>query len=197
MVLATVLSGGKHGSSSEREKRPIRDRRGFCNRSPPTALGLHGTIEHCVRQLNDDQIWWRPRSDMNSVGNLLLHLAGNLRQRFLSDIGGTPSVRDRFAEFTERGAITRDDLLRRIHDAVGQADELLATVTVDRLREGRQYEVTAGTIATTVEALVLRTLMHLAGHTQEIVFIAHLQLGEKYGFKNPAGVPPTMRGGTS
>jgi hypothetical protein len=30
--------------------------------------------------LPDDQLWWRPNNGSNSVGNLLLHLNGNLRQ---------------------------------------------------------------------------------------------------------------------
>src|SRR4029450_1506676 len=51
-------------------------------------------IEHCVAQLSDEQLWWRPRPDMNSIANLMLHLAGNLRQWIISGIGGAPDVRD-------------------------------------------------------------------------------------------------------
>ena len=76
-------------------------------------------IRHCLDQLDDAQVWWRPREDMNSVGNLLLHLAGNLKQRFGSVIGGEPDVRDRFGEFTERGTIPKGDLLRRFEEAAG------------------------------------------------------------------------------
>ena len=49
-----------------------------------------GTIRHCLVQLDDGQLWRRLCADMNSVGNLVLHLMGNLRQRFLSDVGGEP-----------------------------------------------------------------------------------------------------------
>ena len=38
------------------------------------------TIKHCLNQLSDEQIWWRPAASMNSIGNLLLHVGGNLRQ---------------------------------------------------------------------------------------------------------------------
>ena len=27
------------------------------------------TIRHCVDQLSDEQVWWRPREEMNSIGN--------------------------------------------------------------------------------------------------------------------------------
>ena len=46
------------------------------------------TVKHCLSQLDDGQVWQRPRPAMNSIGNLLLHLCGNLRQRFLSIVGG-------------------------------------------------------------------------------------------------------------
>jgi Protein of unknown function (DUF1572) len=154
-----------------------------------------GTIRHCLAQLDDAQIWWRPRAEMNSIGNLVLHLTGNLQQRYLADIGGEPFDRDRFGEFTERRSIPRDELLRRFHDILDQVDTALAAMPDDLLREHRQYAVTAGTIDGTVQALIFRTLTHLAGHTQEILFMTRLQLGEKYIFQNPAAVPPTMRSG--
>jgi hypothetical protein len=157
--------------------------------------GCVSTIQHCLAQLDDGQIWWRPRAEMNSIGNLVLHLTGNLQQRYLADIGGEPFDRDRFGEFTERRLIPRDDLLRRFLDILDRVDAALAAMTDNRLQEHRQYLVTSGTIAGTVQALVFRTLTHLAGHTQEILFMTRLQLGEQYVFQNPAGVPPTMRSG--
>jgi uncharacterized damage-inducible protein DinB len=151
------------------------------------------TIRHCLTQLDDSQVWWRPHATMNSIGNLVLHLAGNLQHRFLANVGGEPFDRNRFGEFTERRTIPRDELARRIDEVVSRVDALLSNLSPDRLAEHCSYVVTAGTIEGTVQALILRTLMHLAGHTQEIVFMARFQLGERYVFKNPAGVPPSMR----
>jgi hypothetical protein len=155
-----------------------------------------GAIGHCLTQLNDTQIWWRPQQNMNSAGNLVLHLTGNLGQRFLSDIAGEPFHRDRFGEFTERRTIPRDELLQPFSKVVGDVDALLERTPVEWLGDYRQHEVTAGMMDGTVEGIILRTLMHLAGHTQEIVFITRLQLGERYTFRNPAGVPPSMRRGS-
>ena len=76
------------------------------------------TIRHCLTQLDDVEVWWRPQARMNSVGNLVLHFTGNLRQRFLSDVGGEPFDRDRFGEFTERRTIPRNELVERIDDVV-------------------------------------------------------------------------------
>ena len=131
-----------------------------------------GTIRHCLAQLDDGQIWWRPQANMNSIGNLVLHLDGNVRHRILSDIGGEPFDRDRFGEFTERRAVPRDELLRRIDELLRLVDAKLGVMPTNRLSEPVQYVVTAGTMHGTVQGLILRALSHFAGHTQEILFMA-------------------------
>src|SRR3954463_10285899 len=74
-------------------------------------------LKHCLLQLTDEQIWWRDASQMNSIGNLMLHLCGNLRQWIIAGLGNATDNRNRSAEFTERGPIPEDELLRRV-DAV-------------------------------------------------------------------------------
>src|SRR5438045_3716806 len=75
-------------------------------------------IEHCVRQLSDDDVWWRPREEMNSIGNVLLHLSGNLRQWIVAGVGGAADVRDRPGEFAERQAIPREQLMATLRATV-------------------------------------------------------------------------------
>src|SRR6185312_10301828 len=59
-------------------------------------------IAACANKLSDDDIWWRPNDTSNSIGNLLLHLSGNVRQWIVSGVGGAPDARDRPREFAER-----------------------------------------------------------------------------------------------
>ena len=80
------------------------------------------TIKHCLGQLSDDQVWQRPHASMNSIGNLLLHLCGNLRWKFRAVIGGLPDDRDRPREFSERGPIPKAELLRRLDEVVAATD---------------------------------------------------------------------------
>ena len=42
----------------------------------------------CLSSLPEEEIWKRPNSHSNSVGNLILHLCGNARQWIISGIGG-------------------------------------------------------------------------------------------------------------
>src|SRR5437763_5438710 len=75
-------------------------------------------IKHCLRQLNDEQIWRRPHPSLNSIGNLTLHLCGNLRQWIVAGIGGAADIRDRPAEFAERGPVPKTDLLFKLEEVV-------------------------------------------------------------------------------
>ena len=78
-------------------------------------------ITAAMDELTDDQIWWRPNEASNSVGNLVLHLTGNLQQFIGVVLGGSKFVRDRDAEFRRRD-VPRDELLGQI-DATRAAVE--------------------------------------------------------------------------
>ncbi len=135
-----------------------------------------GRIEHCVGQLNDEQIWWRPHGSMNSVGNILLPLVDNLRQWVVSGVGGVPDTRDRPAEFAERGPIPRAELLGRLGAVVAEADAALAALDEARLLEPRRIQGFDETALTGIR----ESLTHLSGHTQEIIYVTRSQLGDEY-----------------
>jgi hypothetical protein len=150
-------------------------------------------IRHCLGQLDDGQVWWRPREEMNSIGNLLLHLTGNLTQRFSSEIGGEPDRRDRPAEFSDRGSVPRGELLRRFDEAAGRADRVLAGLGPDGLLENRRSQRLDGTVEKSVMGIVFQTLNHLNGHAQEILQMTRSQLGSSYKFRQPEGVQPRTK----
>src|ERR1044071_9073573 len=68
-------------------------------------------IERCLEKLTDEQIWWRANEQSNSIGNLILHLCGNARQWNVCGVGSQPDSRNRDAEFAQRDAIARNELL--------------------------------------------------------------------------------------
>ncbi len=144
------------------------------------------TIRHCVNQLDDAQVWWRPNERMNSIGNLLLHLTGNISQRMLSLIGGEPDARNRDQEFAERQAISKTQLLAAFDEVIRRTDAMLASLPTERLLETRRYRMLVGEVEGTLVRLILQTLVHLGGHTQEIVAFTRLQLGDRYQFQKSA-----------
>jgi hypothetical protein len=148
----------------------------------------HERLIHCLNQLNDQQIWWRPREDMNSIANIILHLCGNMRQWIVAVVPGTPDTRDRPREFAERSFITRDDLLRRLRAVVVEADAVLAGAEAVLL-EPRTVQGSAETVL----SAVFESVAHLNGHMQEVVYITRMQLGPAYKF---AWVPTPEQGGS-
>ena len=137
-----------------------------------------GKIKHCLDQLTDEQVWWRSHASLNSIGNLILHLCGNVRQWVVAGLGGAADLRDRPAEFTERGPIPKADLLGKLDSVVGEAKEVLGKLTARQLLEARRiqgFDVTG-------LAAIFDSVPHFRGHTQEIVHLTRLQLGDAYKF---------------
>src|SRR5262245_36277398 len=69
---------------------------------------------YAVEALPADALWWRPNEQSNSVGNLLLHLTGNIRHWIVSGVAGAPSSRNRAAEFAERSGQSAAELLAEL-----------------------------------------------------------------------------------
>ncbi len=136
-------------------------------------------IEHCLGQLSEPQVWQRPQPALNSVGNLLLHLCGNLRQWVVAGLGGAPDVRDRPAEFTERGPIPKEELRRRLREVVGEARGVLARQTARQWLAARRIQ---GFDVTGLGAL-FSSVPHFRGHTQEIVHMTRSLLGDSYRYQ--------------
>ena len=76
------------------------------------------TIHALVDPLTEEQIWTNPYPYGNSIGNLVLHLTGNLNYYFGTEMGGTGYVRNRPLEFAETSRIPKDELLKRFDDAI-------------------------------------------------------------------------------
>lgn len=147
-------------------------------------------IKHCLGQLTDEQVWWRPQEQLNSIGNLILHLSGNVRQWIVAGIGGAADVRDRPREFSEREMIPREELLGRLNAVVSAATAALAKMTAEellRVRRIQGFEVSG-------LGAIFDSVPHFKGHTQEIICLTRMQLGERYRFE---WIPKTTEEGAS
>jgi hypothetical protein len=136
-------------------------------------------INHCLNQLTDEQVWYRSQPSFNSIGNLILHLCGNVRQWIVTGLGGAPDVRNRAAEFAERGPLPRAKLLARLETVVGDANSVLTRLTAQQLMQVRRIQG----FNVTGLAAVFDSVPHFRGHTQEIVHMTRSLLGEGYQFQ--------------
>lgn len=127
-------------------------------------------IRAAVEVLPDDRLWWRPNEYVNSVGNLLLHLSGNVRQWIVSGVGGQPDVRKRNMEFATRGGATAGDMLGGLDATLLEADAVLRALLPSELLERRSIQ---GRDTTVIEA-IYHVVEHFAGHTGQIIWIAKM-----------------------
>ena len=127
-------------------------------------------IERCLERLTDEQIWWRPNPDSNSIGNLMLHLSGNARQWIVCGLGGQPDKRERQSEFDERRPITRDELLTRLRKTVTDVEEVLAAFDAGCLLD--LYPI-QGTEATALAA-IFHVTEHFSMHTGQIILLTKM-----------------------
>ncbi|MFK7817799.1 MAG: DUF1572 family protein [Planctomycetaceae bacterium] len=135
-------------------------------------------LTNCVQQLSDDQIWWRPVNDLNSVGNLILHVCGNLRQWVISGVGGEPDRRQREAEFSATGGQTSEALCQQLTDTLAAVASVLRVTTIEQLLSKRTiqgFEVTG-------HGAIVHSVSHFVGHTHQIIQLTRLQLGSDYAF---------------
>jgi uncharacterized damage-inducible protein DinB len=140
-------------------------------------------IRRCLEALSEEDVWWRPNPDSNSVGNLVLHLSGNIRQWIVSGVGGRPDVRERAKEFAADGqkegaAWDRARLLAHLTATLREVDETLAGLTpAELLRrttiQGQDVSVLEG---------VFHAVEHFSMHTGQIIYVTKLRTGTDLRF---------------
>ncbi len=140
-------------------------------------------ILSCLEELSPRQIWWRPHETSSSVGNLVLHLAGNVRQWIVCGLGGAEDVRQRDREFHERGPLPRRVLAARLRMAVGDACRVLRKLPAEdlaRVHRTQKYRVTG------MEA-IFHVAEHFSHHAGQIILMTKLLTGRDLRFTRLPG----------
>ena len=135
-------------------------------------------LRSCVEALSDEQVWWRPNEASNSIGNLILHLNGKVRQWLVSSFRRSEDLRDRPTEFRERRMIPRFALLEKLGTTLREASEVLASLSeADLLAtfDIQGYKV-SGLYA------VYQVVEHFGMHYGQIIYITKMLRGEDLGF---------------
>jgi uncharacterized damage-inducible protein DinB len=135
-------------------------------------------IRKCVAELSDEDLWFRPNEQSNSVGNLILHLCGNVGQYVISGLGGAPDVRERSKEFSERGPVSRAELLARLDRTLEEAGRTLDRLDPEallgkRVVQGFEYDGVG---------ILVHVVEHFSYHTGQIVYFVKARKGLDLGF---------------
>ena len=140
-------------------------------------------IRAAVEAMPPRAIWWRPNEQSNSVGNLLLHLSGNVRQWIVCGIGGAPDARDRAGEFAARSGPDAGELLAALERTLSEADEVLAALSPADLLERRAIQ---GRHIGVLEA-IYHVVEHFGQHLGQIILIAKQHAPGAIRFYDDAG----------
>lgn len=140
-------------------------------------------VRAAVEAMPNDALWWRPNEESNSVGNLLLHLAGNVRQWIVSGVGGAPDQRHRAGEFGARTGGDAATLLAGLDAALDDADAVLAKLTTADLAASRTIQ---GRDVTVFDA-IYHVVEHFSGHVGQIVLVAKAHSPGAVRFYEDAG----------
>ena len=132
----------------------------------------------CLDSLSEADVWWRGNEASNSIGNLVLHLAGNARQWIVHGVGGAVDVRQRQSEFDRRGAIAPSELAALLHTTLTEVDSVLASLDPATLLDARRIQG----LDTTVMGAVYHVVEHFSTHTGQIVMLTKLRTGRDLGF---------------
>ena len=135
-------------------------------------------LRACVESLSDEQVWWRPNEESNSIGNLVLHLNGNVQQWIIASFRHMEDKRDRPAEFSERERIPASRLIGILSKTMEEASTVLAQLTEADLIA--RFEI-QGYNVTGLEA-VYQVVEHFGLHYGQITYITKMLRSEDLGF---------------
>jgi len=135
-------------------------------------------ILQCIDLLDDDQLWSAPNSVTNSVGNLVLHLSGNIRQYFCHGIGGDTDIRERDGEFVPNQSVSRDDLKALITSAIEDGLTCVNAMSADHWLT----EIHVQVFSMTRYSALIHVIEHTSYHVGQITHLTKAQTGEETGY---------------
>lgn len=135
-------------------------------------------LRTCAQALSDEQIWWRPNPSSNSIGNLMLHLNGNVTQWLIVSFTHADDQRDRPAEFSCTEGLTQAELIERLANTMERLSAILSHLTEKDLRARFSIQ---GYNVTGMEA-IYHVVEHFALHYGQIAYITKMLRDQDLGF---------------
>ena len=129
--------------------------------------GMTDNLRVCLGKLTDAQIWERHGAHENAVGNLVLHLCGNMRQWAIHGVGGAKDVRVRDAEFGADGGLSGTQLMETFASTVAEARTIIASLPAERLVE----RVTPQGRDVSILDAIYQVVGHVQQHVGQVILL--------------------------
>ena len=123
-------------------------------------------------------MWARPNQSSNSIGNLIVHLTGNVSEWILGGIGGRSVTRFRAGEFAQTDGADGSKLLDNLEAVLSEADAILAGLTEKDLERSLVIQDRE----TTVLSAVYHVVEHFSMHTGQIILLAKADQPDRVRF---------------
>jgi uncharacterized damage-inducible protein DinB len=135
-------------------------------------------IISCINELDEADTWMLPNDTSNSVGNLILHLCGNITQYIISSLGGTEDTRERDKEFSAKDGYSKAELIEKLSDTVEKARNIIQNMDTENLLQKRHVQ---GFQYSGI-GIIIHVTEHYSYHTGQIVFWTKLLKNKDLGF---------------
>jgi uncharacterized damage-inducible protein DinB len=132
----------------------------------------------CMKQLDEKEVWVSPNENMKSIGNLILHLCGNIRQYIISSLGRSEDVRERNLEFSTNGGYSKKDLMTMLETTVGKSVDIIRHMSPEELMQNRMVQG----MAYTGIGIVVHVSEHYSCHSGQIILMTKLLKNIDLGF---------------
>lgn len=131
-----------------------------------------------LEKLSEEDVWKCPNSSLNSVGNLILHLCGNITQYVISSLGETEDLRERDIEFSTESGFSKTELLQKLSTTVEEAKRVINNASIEQLIKKREVQ---GFYFSGI-GVVLHAVEHYSYHTGQIAFWTKQLKNKDLGF---------------
>lgn len=135
-------------------------------------------IEKCFSELSEAEVWLKPNEASNSMGNLVLHLCGNITQYIISSLGGKEDRRERDLEFSTEEGFSKQQLIDKLSNVVDQSVSIMTEVSESalmRIRKVQAYKLSG-------VGIIIHVVEHFSYHTGQIAFRTKQLRNKDLGF---------------
>ncbi len=137
-------------------------------------------IEKCLDALEEEEIWLRPNESSNSIGNLILHLCGNITQYIISSLGNVKDTRERDSEFNATGGMSKTELYEKLTNVAYEAKNVIREINLEDLSAIRSVQ---GFKLSGI-GIIIHVVEHFSYHTGQISFWTKMIKNIDLGFYN-------------
>lgn len=135
-------------------------------------------LHKCLDTLTDQEIWYRPNSNTVSIGNLVLHLCGNVRQWLISGLGGAADHRQRQQEFDETGPLPTNELHQMLDQLTAEIKAVLEGLTETSLVS--EYLVQGNSVSGV--SILVHVVEHFSYHVGQVTILVKSRKNVDMGY---------------